>query len=72
MNTYVVFVEMSPRKGKRMVAVQSKRSGAELGGIAWHPGWGQYVFIPNGETIWSEDCLAAVRDKIVALTESAR
>ena len=72
MNLYVSFAEQPPRKGRRIVAVISKSSGLELGGIAWYSGWRQYVFIPNPETLWSEDCLAAVREQILTMRETPR
>ena len=53
---YLEFIEQA-KPGRRMVAVRSKTSGVELGGISWYSRWRQYIFIPNPETLWSQDCL---------------
>lgn len=52
---------------KRVWRVESIRTGEELGGLVWYPLWRQWVFIPEFGTIWSEDCLAAVREQLLSL-----
>ena len=64
---YLYFRAETPRKGKTVLCVVSKSTRAELGGIAWHPRWRQYVFIPNAETVWSEDCLEDVRQVMLRM-----
>jgi predicted peptidase len=40
--------------------VRSTHDNSTLGQIFWHGAWKCYVFEPQRETIWSDDCLADV------------
>lgn len=44
--------------------VQSVRSDIELGQIRWHGAWRQYCFFPSAETIFNNDCLLTIVDRV--------
>jgi hypothetical protein len=71
-NLYVRFEPRPGIQGKPAFAVISTTHGDELGGVAWYPRWRQFIFVPYADTIWSEDCLAAVREKVLAMTAAAK
>ncbi len=50
--------KIKERKPKTNVySVISMHDYSELGTIKWYGGWQQYVFYPNQQTFWSNDCL---------------
>ena len=53
--------------GKIEHFVRSKRTNDILGRIVWYPQWKQWVFEAAPNTIWSQDCLADVREFILSL-----
>jgi len=60
MKSYVDF-ELVEQKPKTDVYRVFARSSLEtLGRIYWYFGWRQYVFEPEGETVWSRGCLKEV------------
>jgi len=44
--------------------VENKNSGDWLGGISWHGAWRQYVYYPNGQTLYSSGCMEDISDFI--------
>jgi hypothetical protein len=54
------------------VIVKSNFDGWVLGYIKWHGAWRQYCFFPNGDCIWSSDCLDNLSDYIKALMKARR
>lgn len=63
-NEFISFIHIGPSpSGKtHLWSVRSKSSGDILGQIRWYGAWRQYCFYPEGDTIWNEDCLRAVRN----------
>lgn len=64
--------------GKPEYLVKSKSGGNVLARIVWYPRWRQWVCEPAPNTIWSQDCLADMREymrdpkaKEAAVIESA-
>jgi hypothetical protein len=58
-NKYILIEEFAESKtGKTMTwAVRNKKSQEILGFIEWCGAWHQYVFEPQGDTIFNPDCL---------------
>ena len=59
--------------GKPVYTIVNNRQQTELGGIMWHTGWRQWVASFESMTIWSDGCLADVRDAMrkIATAEKA-
>lgn len=64
--TYEYFtVRRLPRRAGRKTHeywLVNRRQSVELGRIKWQSGWRQFVFVPEGDTIWSAGCLVDVQD----------
>jgi len=67
MAQYIQFITVEPAFGHPSFSIRNKRSGTELGQIGWYPAWKQFTVHFNEMTIWSEDCLADVREFILSL-----
>lgn len=62
---------------KKVLEVNTKDKGRQscgycLGTIKWHGPWRQYCFFPNGETIFSGDCMRYIIDFIKELMEKRK
>jgi hypothetical protein len=53
--------------GKPEYLVKSKSGGNVLARIVWYPRWQQWVCEPAPNTIWSQDCLADMREYMLSL-----
>ncbi len=62
--TYVAFHPLE----NGSVEVKTLR-GEVLGGIAWYRWWKQHVFIPEGGTVFSFDCMEDIAAKVKSLNE---
>lgn len=51
----------------KVVSVDSKRQGSQLGVISWYGPWRQYVIFPNDDTLWNKGCLEDVNAYIDSL-----
>jgi hypothetical protein len=62
---YLHFDEL-PNEGKRTrrFHVFSVRQGMVLGRIAWFGRWRQYVFEPNPGTVFNNECLTSLADRL--------
>lgn len=61
---YLLFVEVE-RKAKTSVwSCRNKKSGAELGRVAWHGPWRQYCYFPTVQAVYSAGCLDDIADFI--------
>lgn len=56
--------EPEPGRTTRVYFIYNTSTNAIIGKIAWCSYWRQFVFEPSPLTVWSDDCLAAVRDAI--------
>jgi hypothetical protein len=54
--------------GKPEYLVKSKSVGSVLARIVWYPIWRQWVCEPAPNTIWSQDCLADMREYMLGLS----
>lgn len=67
MKKYIKFEEI-PFEGKtKRIEVINIKSGDILGRIQWNTGWRQYTFEPSYPTVWSQDCLADIIQKLEGL-----
>lgn len=71
---YLVFEDSEVPAGRktRVVAVLSARSRNELGVIAWYSPWRQYVFYPDGGTLWNNGCLTEIAERVRKMTVDHR
>jgi len=61
-----------PKRKTKIYLVHSRYDGFILGRIAWYGGWRQYVFQPDTDTIWSDDCLQELTDFLKQLKEARK
>lgn len=73
MSKYLKFNEVgnSP-SGKTKIFEVCKTDGFPLGRIQWHGAWRKYVFEPEAETIFDEECLADVCQELLNRTQQHR
>ena len=64
MSKYIEFVESGEK-----VTVISTRQRAPLGEIVFHFSWNQYVFEPISNTIFNDECLEDIVQKIKSLNK---
>lgn len=55
--------------GKPEYLVKSKTDGKVLARLCWYARWGKWVCEPAPNTIWSEDCLADMREYMGRLSK---
>jgi len=63
MAKFIEFQEVMPHPGGVWL-IRNKRSQDVLGQIEWYAQWRQYVAIFQENAVWSQDCLADVREFI--------
>ena len=70
---YLHFDEL-PNDGRktRRFHVFSVRQGTVLGRIAWFGRWRQYVFEPNPGTVFNNECLTSLADRLSYLNTMHR
>ena len=56
--------------GKPEYLVKSKSGGNVLARLVWYPRWRQWVCEPAPNTIWSQDCLADMREYMLSLSNA--
>lgn len=74
-NEFIVFVfdkEASAGKKTQVWRVHAIRNLAILGTIKWFGRWRQYVFHPEGDTIFNAGCLRDIADRTEELSKSHR
>lgn len=49
--------------------VVSARSGVPLGMVEFRPTWRQYVFVPDGRTLFAADCMTEIAEFLTQLKE---
>ena len=54
---WIKFVEVGKERNKPVFGVFNKGKGTPLGVVQWFSRWNCYIFSPEPETIYSEDCL---------------
>lgn len=66
---YIKFVDMTdePDAKTKTIKVVSVREGYTLGVIKWHGAWRRYTFFPDGDTVWSDESLQEIEEKIQEL-----
>ena len=77
MSKHLVFSEdafwmLNPKNKTRKFTVLSKFDNARLGEVKWYARWRQYCFFPEGECVWSLDCMEDLTTFIHDLTEQKR
>ncbi len=45
------------RKTRTWAVLPKAQPGAVLGRVEWYPGWRKYVFAPEADTVYEQDCL---------------
>lgn len=65
----VIRREVRGRKTPLFVLI-NKSSQTAIGEIKWYGRWRQYCFFPDEATVWSDGCLADVRDFLAKLKEA--
>lgn len=53
--------------GREVYAIVNKRCGTPIGNVFWYPPWRQWTARFNDDAVWSQDCLADVREFILSL-----
>ena len=53
---------LAPRPKTRDYHLVNRQSDDTIGVIRWYGGWRQWCFFPAASSIWSNGCLADVRD----------
>ena len=69
MAKFIEFQEVMPHPGGVWL-IRNKRSKDVLGHIEWYARWNQYVAIFQENVVWSQECLADVRDFIQQLPKA--
>lgn len=67
---YIRFSLIEQKPKTAVYEVLSITQGTHLGMIAWYGPWRQYVFYPGPDTIWSDGCLAEVREFLQELKKA--
>ena len=71
MKSYIEFKDGLSDSGKtKVITVWAKRNGELLGFIQWFGRWRQYAFFPRKDTVWSDECLDDIQQKIKSLKSS--
>lgn len=52
--------------------VFAREGGARLGRVSWYSPWRRYVFAPEADTIFEEDCLRDIATFVAVMTEEQR
>ncbi len=52
------------RRGLPEYSVINNKSSKQIGVIYWYHPWRQFVFYPEIDTVWSDDCLTNIKDAI--------
>jgi len=68
----MIYLKFEPRRSDTktaVMAVVSKSSNEQLGVISFYTPWRQYVFRPEGHTLWNPDCLEAVNAQVRLLND---
>jgi hypothetical protein len=58
--TFIEFRWIGSKPKTRIYGVYSLETRGKLGEIHWYGPWRQYVFAPNGDTVWHKGCLEDV------------
>ncbi len=53
------------------IEVQTLR-GEVLGGLAWYARWRQHVFVPEGGTVFSQDCMEDIAAQVKAMNAARK
>ena len=57
MSKYLEFNTLEQKPKTKVIEIISKRGRERLGIIKWFPGWRQYAFFPEVDTIFNVECL---------------
>lgn len=72
---YIHFVDATPLNTKRTTklytCVNTKHNDT-LGRVEWDGRWRQYVFLPQGNTVFSVGCLADIQSFIKSLMDARK
>jgi len=49
--------------------IKNIKSQSGIGKIKWNPGWRQYCFFPNNETVFSQGCLDDINNFLEQLKQ---
>ena len=55
---------------REVYAIVNKRSGMPIGNIFWYQPWQQWAARFDEDSVWSQDCLADVREFILSLPKN--
>ncbi len=67
MPKFIEFVKGEEEFGRPTYSIRNLKSGAELGQVGWYPPWNRYAVHFEDMSVWSDDCLADVREFLVGL-----
>lgn len=67
MSKYLEFSLIERKPKTKVIGVWSKKSANRLGVIKWFPGWRQYAFFPENETVFNVECLNDIQVHITEL-----
>lgn len=57
--------------GREVYVVVNKRSGTEIGNVFWYPPWRQWTARFDEDAVWSQDCLADMREFMLSLPNTS-
>jgi hypothetical protein len=72
MKKWIEFKVIAEKPKTKIYKVLSLYDNTELGAIYWYGKWRQYVFEPNAETVWSDECLKELYDFLYKLKEDRK
>ena len=64
---FIHFVKIADKPKTSVWRCHNNRSNKELGRIAWHPAWRQYVYEPACQAVYSVGCFEDINDFIKQL-----
>jgi hypothetical protein len=68
MAKFIQFVKADENhEGNPMYWIANKRSGDTIGQVFWYGPWHQWTCRFKEDSVWSQDCLADVREFILSL-----
>ena len=64
---YIFFEDEPSRRKTRIVSVKNRRTGDELGKIAWWGAWRQYCFFPWATALFNPTCMTRITEEMLAM-----
>ena len=64
---YINFVKLGDKPKTSVWSVVNISGGYQIGIIKWNPGWRQYCFFPESNTVFSKGCMQEINEFITSL-----